>query len=619
MSITVRYALLSLAVGFIGAQFLVLLYNEWFWAGWPWLKIGLLAPLVAGGFAWLQQTRWGRLWHGIGLYWSAVFAIAAISCRSLDLQQLSFTNALNYEAAFVWVPAAALWIRSLLDARQRRRDALSDADIEQRRLLQLRRYLRETTGRSAAPPVEALPVALLLGLALLGTPQHAAAAENTLPVTGGAQTADDAPTRPYVDRHLEMIDKQLRIIPPEPELPGMYPTPMHLREKQVTWIAVDNWTDGGIMYHDADGTVHDAGRVLAPVMQVNAAGFTASGWGRPGCVTATAVNAIHLKTTQDYESGKGTIFSLVPIEFATFDPGAYKSYFNNSSTLFTNIKAGTGIFGGQWAPLIGNQLYVDMQDRGAAPRTSKPLPEGMPEGLRWGPEVGTRNIPAPPLPKQFEGFVPVGDTYVPQEGDRLLIRVERLKYNPEWIEFENRFGGIIWVKELELEPYPIGQVLKPVAGVGRFTGTQYADTGRIRANHPGVIDISTTPYDVIGGFQIIPRDHSMSPEMNNARVKTQWMVVGPLWALDPSWEGLPPLFSDYIYPAWTPSFNADGTPTTEVMGADVYLSRFNVKARYSDEADPGAWVPMRPKEGLDNEAFVTLTGIRLYFPRDSKL
>jgi hypothetical protein len=190
----------------------------------------------------------------------------------------------------------------------------------------------------------------------------------------------------------------------------------------------------------------------------------------------------------------------------------------------------------------------------------------------------------------------------------------RLKYIPEGVEFENRFGGISWVKEIGLDAYPIGQVLKPVVGCGRFLGTQYAGTGRIRANHPGVIDISTCPEGVTGGFQIIPRDHSMSPEMTNARAKTQWMVIGPLYALDPSWEGLPPLFTDYLYPAWTAADDSN-----DPRAADTYLSRFTVRARYSDDPDPSKYVLMHDKHGLDNLAFKSLTHIRIYFPRDSKL
>lgn len=154
-----------------------------------------------------------------------------------------------------------------------------------------------------------------------------------------------------------------------------------------------------------------------------------------------------------------------------------------------------------------------------------------------------------------------------------------------------------------------------MVGCGRFTGTQYADLGRIRANHPGVIDISTAPMGVIGGFQIIPRDHSMSPEMTNARLLTQWMVVGPLYALDESWEGSEPLFNDYLYPCFTPAMKADGTVNEEIQGAAAFLDRFTVRGRYSDDPDPKKYVLLHPAEGKTDDAFKTLTHIRIFFPR----
>jgi hypothetical protein len=404
--------------------------------------------------------------------------------------------------------------------------------------------------------------------------------------------ADEEPGRPSHDRHDEFYDQHKRYNrgdafasadepdglqwgqgPDAPPWPGQYPTPAHLRERESFWIRIENQADGSISAGQLDA-LEAVGKVLSPVGQINPKGFTASGWGEPGSVCATAVNAIHIKTDQDYVLGQAAIFSLVPIEFAEFDPRDYLSYFNQSSTLFTDISAGEGIFGGRYAPLAFSRCLV-----GADRRT-------MPTG------------------------------YVPAKGDLIWIKVERLKYAPEWIEFENRYGGLVWVKEIGLEPYPIAQVLRPVVGGGRFLGTEFAGVGRIRANHPGVIDISSSPDGEIGGFQIIPRDHAMSAEMYNARFKTQWMVVGPLWALDPSWEGLPPLFGEYLYPAVISPFNPDGTVNEAVSGTAAFLSSFEVKARYSDAENPGAYTDMRPVVGLEMEGFKTLTHIRIIFPRN---
>jgi len=93
----------------------------------------------------------------------------------------------------------------------------------------------------------------------------------------------------------------------------------------------------------------------------------------------------------------------------------------------------------------------------------------------------------------------------PTLGDSIQIVVERPRRYPSSLEFENRFGGFIRLRYPDGEEKVVGMVLKPVQGCGRFTGTQFSDVGRLRANHTGVIDISTTPIGTIGGFQIIPR------------------------------------------------------------------------------------------------------------------
>jgi hypothetical protein len=620
MRYMLQTAALSLAAGFVLAQFAVLFYNHWYFAGLPWVKIGLLTIPLALLLGWLQFSASRILVMRICGYWIVAYAVAVFNARSFDLRSLTFNDVLNYEAAIVWVPTA--WVAAVYWFGTRtvqKRVALLKKQAS--RQLRLRRRIRD--GHYLDQPVQPTDPAAVVGVVLFGLLLA------SFPSTSSAQIAEGEPKRPYSDRHLEMTDQTKRIIPPKPKLPGMYPTPLELRERQTFWVRIDNLKDGEIVVFDIGGQPRVAGRVLAPVAKTNPKGFTASGWGAIGRVTATSVNAIHVKVDHDYSTGKGTIFSLTPVEFATFDPKAYKSYFNSSSSLFTDIKAGTEIFGGKWAPLVGSRLYLPVgTQEGAGPsprpvdvptngRGQGPAPSDVPEGLGWGGldhiglrESDTKLLPAPDATGQL---APAVAGYAPKEGDVFYLKVERLKYNPEWIEFENRFGGLIWVKELGIEAYPIGQVLKPVVGCGRFTGTQYADTGRIRANHPGVIDISTCPVGTTGGFQIIPRDHSMSSEMTNARVKTQWMVIGPLYALDPSWEGLPPLFTDYLYPAWTPS------DSTDPRAADTYLSRFTVRARYSDDPDPTKYVLLHEQSGLNNLAFKTLSHLRVYFPRDSRL
>jgi len=361
-------------------------------------------------------------------------------------------------------------------------------------------------------------------------------------------------------------------------------------------IVIENAKDGRILIWRS-GQAIEVGKVLIPVTAVNENGFTASQWGKDGTVCASAVNAIHVKVRNNPETGRGVIFSLLPKEFLNIDPAEYKSYLSKNASLFTDIPAGTGIFGGGWAPIVGAPVEV-----------SKTLPKELQAELEFGAlghqfneDAKDKDPSAQPLP------MPVN--YTPSEGDSLFIRVVYPHF-PIYLEFENKFGGLIRIKYAGKEPEPIGQVLKPVAGVGRFEGTTYARVGRIRANHPGVIDISTSPLGQIGGFQIIPREHAMSPEMTLARTLTQWMVVGPLDALAPSWEGTSPLFSGYIFPSYIPLLS-DAPEHADISALNRLLSRFYVLAKMRGNSD---WGPLPTVIGRDDTALVDLEAIRIYFP-----
>ena len=70
---------------------------------------------------------------------------------------------------------------------------------------------------------------------------------------------------------------------------------------------------------------------------------------------------------------------------------------------------------------------------------------------------------------------------------------------------------------------------------------------------------------------------------------------------------MPPLFAEYIYPAYTPL-------SREADWEDIYLNRFIAKARYSDTEDPAAYEELRATSNLDNYALKTMTHLRIYFP-----
>ncbi len=117
----------------------------------------------------------------------------------------------------------------------------------------------------------------------------------------------------------------------------------------------------------------------------------------------------------------------------------------------------------------------------------------------------------------------------------------------------------------------------------------------------------------LGGFQIIPLEHSHSPEMQGAWSKTQWMIVAPLD--DNSLQGRAPLFSSYIYPSYS----------SEDLYAENWkermLSRFLVTVKLSDRED---WQPMplfrfhpnvnRPLPDWAASALEKVTEIKISFP-----
>lgn len=320
----------------------------------------------------------------------------------------------------------------------------------------------------------------------------------------------------------------------------------------------------------------EIGQVVNPASRTNDKGYTASLWVNAGEVAATSVNAIHCKVGDNNKDDKGIIFSILPKEFVRSPGSNYNSYLDLGSSIVTDIPAGQGIFGGGFAPFVGNEFIINNQDM----------------------EKG----------------------YVPRVGDEITIIVNRPKEYPKEIVFENRFGGFITIYYLDGKSKIIGEVLRPVMGVGRFTGTQYADIGRIRANHAGVIDISTSPIGMIGGFQIIPAIHGMSEEMVNARLKTQWMVVGPPKVTDPSIAGGAPLFRYFIYPQYNKDDFDDENAWQEKL-----LKRFLVQVKYKDNAnweampyvvlDPDLKKPL-PKSA--DRALEKVEALRILFPISDK-
>ena len=340
--------------------------------------------------------------------------------------------------------------------------------------------------------------------------------------------------------------------------------------EEVYRIKIENKVGGTIEVSEDQGQTWNAiGKVLYPTENIKEVGYSAAAWVEPGRVAATAVNAIHIKTGS-VETSRA-IFSILPREFYV-PPKSYRSYLSPVSSIQTNIPAGKSLFGGGFSPFVGNAVMVA-------------------------------------FPGQLAISFP--QDFVPQIGDTFYIFVDRPKELPQEIVFENRFGGRISVKYFSGEEKVIGEVLRPVSGIGRFEGSRFVDPGRIRANHAGVIDVSVSPYGDFGGFQIVPALHAM--EMGYVVKVTQYMVIGPARAEDPSLEGMAPFYKNFIHPCYRPEDLEDEN------WEEKLLSRFLVEVKYEDEEE---WEPMPIYSlhrrfrlpGWAHSAFDKASHFRILFP-----
>jgi len=313
---------------------------------------------------------------------------------------------------------------------------------------------------------------------------------------------------------------------------------------------------GGKIEIVSGGKTAALGAVVVPANSVNTKGYRDSGRSPRGEVIATAANGLHIKVAQntsdpDFPDGRGVLFSILPRELGLVGE-SYQSYKDTSSSIITDISAGTTIFAEE-APFVGSKVFIELDSR------LKPLPRD----------------------------------YRPQEGDFIVIEMVPPSKKARAIEFENRFGGQVKVVYGGRSKKVVAVVYKPVMGTGRFDGSIYVGQSRVRANHHGVIDVSTVPradkpFDGVkdnrGGFQIVPACHAMDEEMLKAREGTQWMVIGPPNATDPPIDGTAPLFRGYIRPSDRVECRIDGgswEPLPELYGKlDAAFSPMDLMAYF---------------------------------------
>jgi len=314
------------------------------------------------------------------------------------------------------------------------------------------------------------------------------------------------------------------------------------------------------------------GLVLRYTQSVNEKAYTAAKWVEPGHVAASAVNAIHVNVGLNERDDRGVVFSLLPREFLT-SPKDYRSFLSPNSSIYTDIPAASAIFGGGAAPFVGNPVYLEVEST----------------------------------------LVPIMSRYVPRRGDVLVVKVIQPEPYPISVEFENRPGGTVRLRQSDGSETVLGWVIRPVSGIGRFGGTLFTAIGRIRAGHAGVVDISTSPEGRLGGFQIIPVGHALSPEMESAWRKTQWMILGPVEKQTELWEGIMPLFCQHIRPA----YRADDIKAPDWR--ERLLGHFLVDTEAGDTRQPMPCLqlgsdPAQPLPTWADEALAGADRIRILFP-----
>lgn len=225
-----------------------------------------------------------------------------------------------------------------------------------------------------------------------------------------------------------------------------------------------------------DGGQLEMGKMRILPMKSKYPGFTASRYGEGAQVIASAANAHHIQLS--VEEGKGRTISVLPTETYVASSGMGTSF----------IIEGAGGFGlwGEFAPFVGSPVFIVYSNKNR---------------------------------------VPLVDTAMLSDGEAVEIDVYAQKESADYIEIENHQGGSAWYRDASGKDHPFAVVESGVRGTGRFSGTMYQGPSMVRANHPGVICISTTPRGDIGGFQIIPLTHTYSKEMQSARHMGQYLVL----------------------------------------------------------------------------------------------
>lgn len=289
-----------------------------------------------------------------------------------------------------------------------------------------------------------------------------------------------------------------------------------------------------------DGRIIDMGRIRTIPIKSKHPGFTASKYGIGGQVIATAANAHHLQIS--VEDGSGRTLSLIPSQTFVAAPGFGTSF------IVEGI-GGSGLWG-EYAPYVGSPIYI-INSVGAA--------------------------------------VPFNNIGLLKFTTAVEIRVYRPEDEIDYLEIENWSGGRAWYHDAQGD-HQFAVVESGVTGTGRFEGSLYQEAGMVRANHPGVICVSTTHKTDIGGFQIVPINHTYSKEMQKSRRMAQYIILRGVEFDDLT--GKPPFFRGLLRPGDSDALDSRGGHVIAKIG--------------------GEWQPLPVVSGLTEDTLSDVEAIRIY-------
>lgn len=341
-------------------------------------------------------------------------------------------------------------------------------------------------------------------------------------------------------------------------------------------IYIENFANGVVSVVDNSGNHVVIGSVYRPatIATNSSDGFWAAHYdkasdGTFSCVTAIGANAMHLKVgpTSSYDPLQANAWTPKQISVGINEDYVYAGDSYSDSMIYTSVAGGTNIFGGSAAPYVGNPVKYLTSD-------------GNWESLdSYFNNDFTKEIPKRLLIEVFQSSTSNG--------------------TPDYIEFENWakndvVGGVAQSSNGRvLVHYPnstqkyVADIIQRVQGTGRFVGSEYAEVGRVRAAHPGVICLSTsskigytTNSNLRGGFQFIPANHAKYLSYDLAQDsfigRDQWGIISYVGATadslydtnyivngeisyNPIWEGVAPLFTEYINPRHIPGNQSNST------------------------------------------------------------